>query len=161
MTNDDGKQNTNNPLNEDDKKNLQNDVSNTTNAIAKKVLDGLKETKQEVKEEPVKQETFDKAVIEAQIREKLIAEMNAKMEAEKRAQEETALKQSMQSMADEIQALKGQLQASNSQKNYEGQEVQMANPFNSEGKKFDELTKTDLEALDRASKIAFERERLK
>jgi hypothetical protein len=62
-------------------------------------------------------------------------------------------------MAQELEAIKQQLAAKTNPSNYAGQDVQMNNPFDSKGKKFEDLTKADVDALDKASRIAFEKER--
>jgi len=147
-----------NPLDDKDKQNLNEDIDRATNTIKQKVLDEL--IREKPKETPqVPTPTVDTAAIEAQVRERLLTEMRVKMEAEAKAQESARVQSSVQTMAQELEAIKQQLAAKTNPSNYAGQDVQMNNPFDSKGKKFEDLTKADVDALDKASRIAFEKER--
>jgi len=145
-----------NPIDESLKNDLLKGISNASDDIKQKVLDSLaKDLK--TPEPVVKEPSVDVGSIEARVREQVLSEMRAKMEEEAKAAEAAKVKDSLNSLSEKLESLESQLQTPKPL----GQEQVIKNPFDSKGKKFEELTPKDVEAIDRATRVAFEKERLK
>jgi len=146
-----------NPLNDKDKTKIDDKINDATNSIKQKVLDELQKQKPEVKTpaEP----SVDISAIEAKVRDKILSDMKAKMDAEAKSLAAQRIDDNVKKMADEIEALKQQIEAGAKVSNHEGQELKGVNPFDSKDKTYDTLTPEDVAAIDRATQIAFEKER--
>jgi len=146
-----------NPLSDADKKLVQDDINKTTDAIKQKVIDDLK--KGEVPKPVVTEPTVNMEEVEARVRAKLVLEMKAKMDAETKALEAEEMRKSMTSMSQQLTDLKASIEAKNKPSPLSGMDVKLTNPFNSEGKKYEDLTPADEKAISDATQVLFERER--